>query len=50
MLREEVEVHARALRTSRDRKEVSASRAGSVILPSPLPSKVESVHEIILIF
>ena len=41
-----VEVYARALRASQNRKEDSVQRAGSMILPPP--SKVEIVHEIIL--
>jgi hypothetical protein len=40
------EVYARALRASQNRKENSVERAGSIILPPP--SKVETVHEIIL--
>jgi len=40
------EVYARALRASQNRKEGSVQRAGSIILPPP--SKVETVHEIIL--
>jgi len=40
------EVYARALRASRNRKEDSVQRAGSIILPPP--SKVETVREIIL--
>ena len=37
---------ARALRASRNRKQNSVQRAGSIKLPAP--SKVETVHEIIL--
>jgi len=40
------EVYARALRASQNRKEDSLQRAGSIILPPP--SKVETVHEIVL--
>ena len=40
------EVYAHALRASQIRKEDSVQRAGSTILPPP--SKVETVHEIIL--
>jgi len=40
------EVYARALRASQNRKEDSVYRAGSIIHPPP--SKVETVHEIIL--
>jgi hypothetical protein len=40
------EVYARSLRASQNLKEDSVERAGSIILPSP--SKVETVHEIIL--
>jgi len=40
------EVYARALHASQNRKENSVYRAGSIILSSP--SKVETVHEIIL--
>ena len=46
------EVHARALRASRNRKEGSLQRTGSII-PTPLPPQkskmeTETVHEIIL--
>jgi hypothetical protein len=40
------EVYARALRASQYRKEYSVQRAECDILP--IPSKVETVHEIIL--